>query len=101
MARAYPSDVVVLDTDGLLHARLGRGRKDPQIEQAKAFQFPAGEVFKPSVVTPELVDEAAFADTLRRLKSETGRWDRASVLLPDAWFRMNIVDLPSLSDRSN
>jgi len=32
---------------------------------------------------------------------ETGKWQRVSVLLPDSWFRINIVDLPSLPDRAN
>ena len=101
MARAYPSDVVVVDSDGLLHARVTRGRQDAQITHAKAYRYAGAETFKSSVVTPELVDETSFTETLRRLKMETGRWDRASVLLPDSWFRTNIVDLPSLSDRPN
>jgi len=101
MARRYPSDVVVIDTDGLMHARVSRTRTGTQIEQAKAYRYSSGEVFKSSVVTPDLVDEAAFADALRRMRLETGKWDRASVLIPDAWFRINIIDLPSLSERAN
>jgi Tfp pilus assembly PilM family ATPase len=101
MANAYPSDVVVIDTDGLLHARVTRGRQDAQITHAKAYRFPGNETFQGSVVTPELTDETSFTEALRRLKAETGKWDRVSVLLPDSWFRTNIVDLPSLSDRPN
>lgn len=97
---AYPSDVVVLDFDALIHARLSRGRKALQIEQAKSFRLPAG-TFSPAVVSPELTNEAALADVLRRLRMETGRWDKVSLLLPDSWFRINIVELPSLPERRN
>lgn len=98
MARTYPPDVIVLDNDGLLHARLSRRGKNPSIAQAKTYAFREG-VFKPAVVTPELADEAALADVLRRLRIETGKWERVSMLLPDAWFRINLIDLPSLSER--
>lgn len=101
MARSFPPDVVIIDTDGILHTRVGRGRHGVEITHAKPYRFPSPETFKTSVVTPELVDEASFAEALRRMKTETGRWDRCSVLLPDGWFRTNIVDLPSLSDRAN
>jgi hypothetical protein len=97
---AYPSDVVVLDSDALVHARLGRGRKELQIQQAKSYRL-AGDTFAPAVVTPELINEAPLADVLRRLRVETGRWDKVSLLLPDSWFRINIVELPSLPDRPN
>ena len=30
---------------------------------------------------------------------ETGKWDRVSLLLPDSWFRINIVELPTLPER--
>src|SRR5438105_2287781 len=97
MARAFPPDVLVLDSDALIHARLGRGRTNPQIAQAKSYRLPAG-TSAPAVVTPELVNEAAFADVLRRLRVESGRWEKASLLLPDSWFRINILDLPSLPE---
>jgi type IV pilus assembly protein PilM len=100
MARSFPPDVVVLDTDALMHARLGRGRTNPRIVQAKSFPL-RGDVFTPAIVTPELADEAALAETIKRMKLETGRWDKVSLLLPDSWFRMNLVDLPSLPDRRN
>jgi type IV pilus assembly protein PilM len=55
----------------------------------------------PGVVTPELQNEAVFAEALRRMKLETGRWDKVSVLLPDSWFRMNIIELQALPERAN
>jgi len=98
MGRSYPPDVVVLDTDGLLHVRVSRGGKNPRIDQAESYPLPEG-VFKPAVVTPELVDESALTDTLRGLRLETGKWERVSLLLPDPWFHINLIDLPSLPDR--
>jgi type IV pilus assembly protein PilM len=98
MGRSFPPDVLVLDSESLVHARLARGKKDPQIVQAKSYRV-AADVFTPAVVTPELTNEAGFVETLRRLRAETGRWDRGSLLLPDSWFRINIVDLPSLPER--
>ena len=97
MARSFPRDVLLLDNDVLLHARFGRGRTNPQITQAKAYRLLAN-TFTPAVVTPELTNEASLAEVLRRLRMETGRWDKASLLLPDAWFRINILELPSLPE---
>ncbi|HEX7150728.1 MAG TPA: hypothetical protein VF618_04500 [Thermoanaerobaculia bacterium] len=100
MARTYPSDVIVLDSNTLLHARLGRGKSGPSIAQAKEYRL-AANTFTTAVVTPELTNEASLAETLKRLRNETGRWDKASVLLPDSWFRINIVDLPALPSNPN
>ncbi|HEX8172009.1 MAG TPA: hypothetical protein VF824_15840 [Thermoanaerobaculia bacterium] len=98
MARSFPPDVVVLDTDGLLHARLGRGKTGPRVLQAKTYRIASG-TFTPSMVTPQLANESAVAEALRRLRMETGRWDKVSLLLPDSWFRINILELPSLPER--
>ena len=98
MSRTYPPDVIVLDTDGLLHARVLRGRKNPQIETAKAYALREG-IFTKAVVTPDLVDEDGLVEVLRRVKTDSGKLERASILLPDAWFRMNLIELPSVSDR--
>jgi len=101
MSRAFPPDVVVLDTDSLVHARLAPGKTtNPQIVQAKSYRL-AADTFTPAVVTPDLANEASLADALRRLKMETGKWERVSVLLPDSWFRINIIDLQALPDRAN
>jgi type IV pilus assembly protein PilM len=97
---AYPPDVIVLDMGSLVHARLGRGRKDPQLVQAKSYRLPEG-TFTPAVVTPELTNEASLTEVLRRLRLETGRWDKVSLLLPDSWFRINLLEFPSLPDRPN
>jgi type IV pilus assembly protein PilM len=99
MAKSYPPDVLVLDTESLLHARMGRGAKGARVTHVKNYRL-AGNTFASAVVTPELVNEQALAETLRRLRSESGKWDRASLLLPDSWFRINILELPSLPDRA-
>ncbi len=98
MSRAYPPDVIVLDMDGLLHARVARGRKNPHIETAKTYALREG-IFTPAVVTPDLADEAGLADVLRRVRTDAGKLDRVSILLPDAWFHMNLIELPPVSDR--
>jgi type IV pilus assembly protein PilM len=95
MSRSFPPDVLVLDDDSLVHARFGRGKTNPRIVGAKSYRLAAG-TFAPSPVTPTLVDDGALAETLRRMKMETGKWDKVSLLLPDSWFRINIVELPSL-----
>lgn len=99
MSRSFPPDVVILDTDGLLHARLGRGKSGPRIVQAKTYRL-AADTFTPAVVTPDVTNEASLAEALRRMRNETGRWDKVSLLLPDSWFRINIVDLPQFSERN-
>ena len=96
--RSFPPDVVVLDSDSLMHARLGRGKANPRIVNAKTYRL-APETFTATPVTPQLANEAALSETLRRLRTETGKWEKVSVLLPDSWFRINIVDLPSIPER--
>src|SRR5215212_5622093 len=96
--RSFPPDVLVLDSDGFVHARFGRGAKNPRIVNAKAYRL-AGDTFTPSMVTPQLSNEASLSEGLRRLKMDAGKLDRVSLLLPDSWFRINIVDLPSLPAR--
>jgi Tfp pilus assembly PilM family ATPase len=100
MARSFPPDVVVLDSDSLIHVRIGRGRKDVKVVQAKSYAL-RDDVFAPGVVTPALQNEESFAEVLRRLKLETGRWDKVSVLLPDSWFRMNIIELQAVPERAS
>ena len=99
MSRSFPPDVIVLDHDSIVHARLGRGKtKNPRITNAKSWRIAEG-TFSSAAVTPAIANESGLADALRRMKMETGRWDKVSLLLPDSWFRMNIVELPSLPDK--
>src|SRR5436853_1765900 len=99
MSRSFPPDVIVLDADSMLHARLTRRKRARRIAQAKSYRLPT-DTFAPSLVTPELVNDAALAETLRRMRAETGRWDQVSLLLPDSWFRMNIVEMAAFNERA-
>lgn len=98
MARSFPPDVIVLDNQSLVHARFGRGKTNPRLVNAKTYRL-GPDTFNASQVTPTLANEAALGETLRRLRNETGKWDKVSLLLPDSWFRINIIELPSLPDR--
>lgn len=100
MSRSFPSDVVLLDTDAVVHARFARAKNGMRLVQAKPFRLTTG-TFTNSTVTPQLASEPALAEALRRMRNETGRWDKVSLLLPDSWFRINLVDLPSLPDRES
>ncbi len=100
MARSFPPDVLVLDSEALLHARVVKAKHGLAIQQAKSYRIPADTIV-PGVVTPQIGNEAALAEVLRRLKMETGRWDKASLLLPDSWFRINILELQALPENPN
>jgi len=100
MSRSFPPDVVVLDTSTLLHARFGRGKTGPRLMQAKSYTLAEG-TFEAGMVTPQLANEAALAETLRRLRAETGKWERVSVLLPDSWFRITTVEMAALPTRES
>jgi Tfp pilus assembly PilM family ATPase len=100
MSRSFPPDVVVLDTDSLLHARFSRGKTNPRLVQAKSYRL-AEDTFTAGMVTPQLTNDVALAEALRRLRMETGKWDKVSLLLPDSWFRINNVEMPALPTREN
>jgi type IV pilus assembly protein PilM len=99
MSQSFPADVIVLDDEKLLHARLARGKKGPRIVQAKSYRLLAN-TFSPAVVSPTLTNESSLAEAVRRLRMETGRWDSASVLLPDSWFRINILEIANFPEAS-
>ncbi|MGH9459292.1 MAG: hypothetical protein ACRD2J_16780 [Thermoanaerobaculia bacterium] len=94
----FPTDVFVLDRQGLLAARLERNGKGPRIAAARHHRFQI-DPFVEAAVTPSLEDASALSEAVRRAQREAGRLDRASLLLPDSWFRMNLLDLPT-GDRS-
>ena len=70
MPRSFPPDVVLIDTDALVHARFGRGKSGMRLVQAKPYRL-AADTFTASTVTPQLSNESALAETLRRLRNET------------------------------
>ncbi|HET7712580.1 MAG TPA: hypothetical protein VFL80_11670 [Thermoanaerobaculia bacterium] len=95
--KSFPPDILVLDAGSLLHARFGRGKSTPRLVHAKSYRLPA-DTFSAAPVSPLLTNESGLAEALRRLRVESGTWQRASLLLPDSWFRMNLVDLPSFNE---
>ena len=90
--------MILLDTDSLLHVRLALGKKTLRVVSVKPYRL-AENTFNGGLVTPDLVNDEALAEVLRRIRMETGKWERLSLLLPDSWFRMNILDVPSLPDK--
>jgi hypothetical protein len=97
MARTFPTDVAVFGPTSLLHARFERGKKSPRILGAKSYSLPEG-TFGRGLVTPLAENREAIASVIRRMKLESGRIDRLSVLLPDSWFRINLLNMESLPD---
>jgi hypothetical protein len=100
MARSFPPDVFFCDHESLLFARFARGRGNVRLTASKRYPLPEG-TFAPGMLTPALVNPQAITDTLLRVRREQGRIDRASLLLPDTWFRMAVFDLPTLPARKS
>lgn len=96
---AFPPDVFVLDREGALHARLTRNGRTPQLLSSRRYRF-AAPPFTDAPVTPTLASPEAITEVVRRVRRDAGRIDRVSLLLPDSWFRMNILDLPNGTERS-
>lgn len=97
MFKAKPSDVIVLGIDSLTFVRLRAGKKTPQLVQAKRIR--TNTMFAPAAVTPHLEDPAALAEALNKVRREAGSLDRVALLLPDSWFRLNLIELTQLPDR--
>lgn len=101
MLSSYPTDVLVLDASSALLARFARGGEHPLTRSARVSITGA---FDPAPVTPALADPEKLVEAVRRLRSEAGAIDRAWVLLPDSWFRLNLIeldDLPAREDEAN
>lgn len=95
MLNSTPTDVIVLDYDSALLARFGRSAGHPLNRTARAS---IRDAFREAPVTPALADESKLIEAVRRLKGEAGSLERAWILLPDSWFRLNLIevaDLPS------
>lgn len=95
MASSFPPDVVVVDSESLVHARFEGARKNPRLSHFRTQPLPGG-VFAPAVVTPTLQDPTALSQAVRLLKAEAQRLDRVSILLPDSWFRIHLSQLSEL-----
>lgn len=96
MFSSAPTDVLLLESDGLVLARFARTKPQPL---AGVTPLRIDGAFEPSVVTPRVANADALAAPLRRLRDEGKIGDRAWVLLPDSWFRMNIVEVDELPSK--
>ena len=92
--------MILLDTESLVHVRLARVKKSVRVISIASHRL-AANTFNGGTVTPDLVNEEAIIDGLRRIRMATGKWERASLLLPDSWFRMNILEVPSIPDNES
>jgi hypothetical protein len=94
MAGSFPQEVFVLDGEGLLLARMQRNGRGATVADARKYRF-AETPFGDAPVTPALARAEVLTDAVRRAKRDAGRLERASLLLPDSWFRMNLLELPA------
>lgn len=97
MFSSAPRDVLVLDSTSLTLARFGRGSGYPLTRVAGTAV--AEETFAVAPVTPGLGAPDTLTEAVRRLRSEAGGFDRAWVLLPDSWFRLNLIDVDDLPSK--
>lgn len=100
MARSFPPDVLICDLESLVFARFAGGKGKPRLVTAKTYPVDAG-VFVPAIVTPTLANPEALTSLLGRVRKDHGKIERASLLLPDSWFRINLIDVPALPDRKS
>lgn len=91
--------MIVLDTGGLLLARFARDGRNPRLVEVRPYGFPESP-FEDSAVTPALQRPEVLVETVRRARRDAGKLDRTSLLLPDSWFRMNLLEIPTGGDHS-
>lgn len=100
MSNSFPPDILVFDIDSIIAARFDRGRTYPQLVGARQFRLDTG-TFVPGPVTPILDRRDSLLETARRIAADSSKGRKISVLLPDAWFRINILEFPSLPDNGS
>ncbi len=98
MARSFPPDVIICDQESLVFARFDGGKTMPRIVTTNTYALD-DDVFTPGIVTPMLSRPEQLTAVLGRLKKDQGRVDRVSLLLPDSWFRINLIDIPTLPEK--
>jgi Tfp pilus assembly PilM family ATPase len=95
MFSTFPNDVFVLGSSSLTLARFQKRGKQREIVQVQRLSVDG--IFTPAVVTPLLTDPQRLSETVRRLRlGAGGRIERAALLLPDSWFRMNLIELDNM-----
>ena len=98
MRKGFPNDVTVLSPGTLLHVRLERVGAGIKPERTRVHRMSPG-VFGSGVQTPPLADPEGLRQGILRMKNEAGDFSSVSVLLPDSWFRMNILEIKQLPER--
>ena len=98
MANGFPTEVFVLDSEGVLAARFARSGRSAALTYMRRYRF-TEPPFAEAPVSPRLVKPAVLAEAIARARKDLGGIDRASLLLPDSWFRLNLLDLPAAGDR--
>jgi Tfp pilus assembly PilM family ATPase len=97
MLKSSPNDVLVLDSDALALARFSSSKKSLELLQLQTTRLNAA--FAPAAVTPTLENRSVLVEAARRLRSDAGSIERVSLLLPDSWFRMNLIEIEDLPER--
>lgn len=98
MANGFPTEVFVLDGEGLLATRFAKSGRGADVTSLHRYRF-AEPPFADSPVSPRLSDPTILTEVLARARKDLGGVERVSLLLPDSWFRLNLLDLPSAGDR--
>jgi len=87
-----------MDTESLIHVRFAFVKRTVRVVGVTSFRL-AENTFNGGMVTPDLVNDDAVVDGLKRIRMATGKWERVSLLLPDSWFRMNILEVPTMPEK--
>jgi len=95
MSNGKHSDIAIFDLDSVTFVRVVREKARPRVEKLRALRL-AGDTFELGAVTPSVRNPASITEAVQRLKVEAGRIERVTVLLPDSWFRINLLDVPTL-----
>lgn len=98
MLTRFPENVVVVDRESLLHVRTARTNGSRRPEHVRIHRL-TPSVFANGTVTPSVADEEGLRAAIRHIRQEAGEIDATSLLLPDSWFRIAILDLASIPDK--
>jgi len=95
MSNGRQADVAIFDLDKVTFVRLVKDKARPRVEKLRTLGLGAG-TFDIGALTPSVRSPEAITDAVGRMKVEAGRIERITVLLPDSWFRMNLIEVPKL-----
>lgn len=95
MGKRAQHDIAILDGGSLLFARLAAGSPRPRLALLGSWRL-AGRAFGAGTLTPSLDDPRPLAEAIAKMKLEAGKVERVSLLLPDCWFRISIIEVGTL-----